>query len=201
MWTTPADLCRLAMEIQAAQTGKSASILNQEIVMDMLSLGNRGLGWQMRGRLALARDNVGYKCALLADTLIPNGDAGGPAPASYHGWLKDVVMTLPWAFERHQPWIPKSTQKLLAGCAAPTSSKRPSPEDQQHCWPAQSQRGGATSTGAAAHLGFEIRGGERECDDSFRPRPRRFSPNAGSNSAMRSWDHGSIDTARIPGSS
>ena len=114
LWTTPSDLCRLALAIQAAWSGATEEFMSKETAIGMLTPGpgDRGLGWHMNAAadwlwFEHGGDNVGYKCALLADTargrgaaIMTNGDAGWlvyagifSAIASEFGWPEGFVST------------------------------------------------------------------------------------------------------------
>lgn len=90
LWTTPADLARLALEVQAAWGGGASRVLGRDIARRMLAphLADRGLGWALEGppdrpRFSHGGDNIGYKCHLTADAargigavVMTNGDEG-----------------------------------------------------------------------------------------------------------------------------
>ncbi len=129
LWTTPGDLCGLALEVQAAWAGRPSQILSKETAAEMLTLGpgERGLGWQMRtvdDRLWFGHggDSIGYKCLLLADTergrgaaIMTNGDGGWlvhrrilSAIAREYGWPAEIALTDGQNFHAPRPtgWIP-----------------------------------------------------------------------------------------------
>ncbi len=73
LWTTPADLCRLAAAVSQAWRGESTVLLDQATAQQMLAphLGGRGLGWavEMYGPTVCFRhggSNIGYRCHLVA---------------------------------------------------------------------------------------------------------------------------------------
>ena len=88
LWTTPADLARLALEVQAAWAGRSSRLLDQPTARRMLApqVGGRGLGWSLEDdnrRFGHGGDNIGYKCRLVAAVeggwgiaAMTNGDEG-----------------------------------------------------------------------------------------------------------------------------
>lgn len=72
LWTTPADLCRLACDVMAAWSGRPAQLLDRETARQMLTaqVGGWGLGWtveQIGGALRCGHggSNIGYKCRLV----------------------------------------------------------------------------------------------------------------------------------------
>lgn len=91
LWTTPADLARLAVAAIKAWAGQSSALLDQSTAREMLTpqIGGRGLGWQITPlgpsfRFAHGGSNIGYKCILLAwpeyglgAAVMTNGDEGG----------------------------------------------------------------------------------------------------------------------------
>jgi len=71
LWTTPADLCRLACDVMAAWSGRPAQLLDQETAWQMLTaqVGGWGLGWTVEEvdsalRCGHGGSNIGYKCRL-----------------------------------------------------------------------------------------------------------------------------------------
>jgi CubicO group peptidase (beta-lactamase class C family) len=92
LWTTPTDLARLVVDIQAARAGKPHTILSRDIVHEMLTprIGGRGLGFALAGSGASARflhkgDDQGFTCGLVAyrdrglgAVVMTNSDEGGP---------------------------------------------------------------------------------------------------------------------------
>jgi CubicO group peptidase (beta-lactamase class C family) len=91
LWTTPSDLCRFAVEIMLSRTGRSNSILSQEMIEEMLTVQNESVGlglflWdEGEGfRFMHGGSNEGYRCGLIAypekgqgAAIMTNGDYGG----------------------------------------------------------------------------------------------------------------------------
>ena len=72
LWTTPADLCRIACDVMAAWSGQSARLLDQATARQMLTaqVGGWGLGWTVERvdgalRCGHGGSNIGYKCRLV----------------------------------------------------------------------------------------------------------------------------------------
>jgi CubicO group peptidase (beta-lactamase class C family) len=114
LWTTPTDLCRYAVAVQAAYAGRPGSLLSQPLAQEMLTpqvaasdrgLSALGLGPFLEDDGAASRfghsgGNAGFRCHLLAyrDTgigaaVMTNSDAGGwllqhayAAIASAYAW-------------------------------------------------------------------------------------------------------------------
>ncbi len=107
LWTTPSDLARVAMEVQAEYSGKSAKILSQDMARQMLTrqIGNWGLGFGLESpgekpRFGHSGGNEGYRCNLETYTdsgqglaIMTNSDNGGElyeeifrAAAKEYGW-------------------------------------------------------------------------------------------------------------------
>jgi len=92
LWTTPTDLARLVMDIQAVRAGKPHTILSRDMVNDMLTpqIESRGLGFALAGSGAHARflhggDDQGFTCRLVAYSecgcgaiVMTNSDEGVP---------------------------------------------------------------------------------------------------------------------------
>jgi len=92
LWTTPTDLARLVMDIQAVRAGKPHTILSRDMVNDMLTpqVESRGLGFALAGSGAHARflhggDDQGFTCRLVAYSecglgaiVMTNSDEGVP---------------------------------------------------------------------------------------------------------------------------
>jgi CubicO group peptidase (beta-lactamase class C family) len=90
LWTTPADLARLAIAVTNAWAGQSSLLLDQATAREMLApqIGGRGLGWEVYPlgpsfRFAHGGSNIGYKCVLIAwpeyglgTVVMTNGDEG-----------------------------------------------------------------------------------------------------------------------------
>jgi hypothetical protein len=91
LWTTPADLARLAVAVMQAWSGQSSALLDQATAREMLTpqIGGRGLGWEIRllgpsFRFAHGGSNIGFKCMVVAwpeyglgTVVMTNGDEGG----------------------------------------------------------------------------------------------------------------------------
>ena len=108
LWTTPTDLATFAIEIQKASLGRSARVLNQSTVREMLTpvgvgdyavglaITKKGEGWYF----AHGGSNWGFQCDLLAHRLkgygvaiMTNSDSGRPVinaiedrVAAAYGW-------------------------------------------------------------------------------------------------------------------
>ena len=108
LWTTPTDLAKFAIEIQKASLGRSALVLNQSTVREMLTpvgvgdyavglaITKKGEGWYF----AHGGSNWGFQCDLLAHRLkgygvaiMTNSDSGRPVinaiedrVAAAYGW-------------------------------------------------------------------------------------------------------------------
>jgi CubicO group peptidase (beta-lactamase class C family) len=107
LWTTPADLARLLLDVQAAWRGEPARLLSRETARRMLTphAGDRGLGWVVMGegdrrQFGHGGDNIGYKCALTAFTdagrgavVMTNGDEG---QAVADGVLRAIAAVYGW---------------------------------------------------------------------------------------------------------
>ncbi|HMV51582.1 MAG TPA: serine hydrolase [Blastocatellia bacterium] len=90
LWTTPSDLAKFAVEIQQANAGKSAKVLSQAMVKQLLTKqsGDYGLGVAVGGEgnartFSHSGSNEGFKCLLFAYTetgkgavVMTNGDQG-----------------------------------------------------------------------------------------------------------------------------
>jgi CubicO group peptidase (beta-lactamase class C family) len=108
LWTTPTDLAKFAIEIQKASLGRSAKVLNQSTVREMLTpvgvgdyavglaIAKKGEGWYF----AHGGSNWGFQCDLLVHRLkgygvaiMTNSDSGRPVitaiedrVAAAYGW-------------------------------------------------------------------------------------------------------------------
>jgi CubicO group peptidase (beta-lactamase class C family) len=90
LWTTPSDLARMAIEVQAEYTGKSSKILSQPMARQMLThqFGNWGLGFGLefpgsKPTFGHGGANEGFRCNLEAHTdtgqglvVMTNSDSG-----------------------------------------------------------------------------------------------------------------------------
>jgi CubicO group peptidase (beta-lactamase class C family) len=90
LWTTPSDLARYAMEVQASLAGKANHVLSASMTREMLTpgFGNYGLGLSIGGDarrryFSHGGANAGYQCFLMAyedgdgTIIMTNGDDGG----------------------------------------------------------------------------------------------------------------------------
>jgi hypothetical protein len=91
LWTTPTDLARFIIELQAAYTGRRSRLLAQPIALQMLSpqRGASGLGVMLQGRGPALRfehggSNQGYRALMVAGAfsgqglvVMTNSDSGG----------------------------------------------------------------------------------------------------------------------------
>ena len=90
LWTTPSDLARYAMEVQASLAGKANHVLSASMTREMLTpgFGNYGLGLSVGGDarrryFSHGGANAGYQCFLMAyedgdgTIIMTNGDDGG----------------------------------------------------------------------------------------------------------------------------
>lgn len=92
LWTTPTDLARLVVDIQAARAGNPHTVLSQDIVNEMLTpqVESRGLGFALAGsgpsmRFLHGGDDQGFTCRLVAyherglgAIVMTNSDEGAP---------------------------------------------------------------------------------------------------------------------------
>jgi CubicO group peptidase (beta-lactamase class C family) len=90
LWTTPADLCRLACAVSNAWRGDTPDFLAQETARRMLTaqIGGWGLGWTVETiggalRVGHGGSNIGYRCLLrfwpelgLGTAVMTNADDG-----------------------------------------------------------------------------------------------------------------------------
>jgi len=107
LWTTPSDLARMAMEVQAEYTGKSSKILSQDMAHQMLThqIGNWGLGFGLEstdGKPSFGHGgaNEGFRCNIETYTdsgqgfaVMTNSDSGSEltqeifrAVSKEYGW-------------------------------------------------------------------------------------------------------------------
>jgi CubicO group peptidase (beta-lactamase class C family) len=108
LWTTPSDLAKMAIEVQAEYAGKSSKILSQQMMKQMLTVQKdpSGLGFFVRDepggpRFSHEGDDEGFVNDLVAYTagsgqgvaIMTNGDRGGDlipevvrAIAKEYGW-------------------------------------------------------------------------------------------------------------------
>jgi CubicO group peptidase (beta-lactamase class C family) len=91
LWTTPSDLARMAMEVQAEYAGKSSKILSQETARQMLThqIGTWGLGFGLetsgdKPSFGHGGANEGFRCNIQTYTdsgqgfaVMTNSDSGG----------------------------------------------------------------------------------------------------------------------------
>ena len=91
LWTTPADLCRFAIEIMNAFHGRSGKVMSQDMAKAMLTVQKApsGLGFMLQGegadfRFSHSGGNEGFVCDLVAYpargmglAVMTNADAGG----------------------------------------------------------------------------------------------------------------------------
>lgn len=73
LWTTPADLCRLACDLMAAWSGGAVRVLDRDTARRMLTpqIGGWGLGWTVETiggalRFGHGGSNIGYQCRVAA---------------------------------------------------------------------------------------------------------------------------------------
>jgi CubicO group peptidase (beta-lactamase class C family) len=107
LWTTPADLARLLLDVQRAHAGEAGRVLTPAVAREALTAqpGGWGLGFALEGTGATRRfghggDNIGYKCRMTAyvgtgrgAVVTTNGDDGDlvheallRAVAAGYGW-------------------------------------------------------------------------------------------------------------------
>jgi len=110
LWTTPSDLARVAMEVQAEYAGKSSKILSQDMARQMLThqIGTWGLGFGLESagdkpRFGHGGANEGFRCNIETYTdsgqgfaVMTNSDSGGEltqeifrAVAKEYAWPDD----------------------------------------------------------------------------------------------------------------
>ncbi len=89
LWTTPSDLARFAIQLQAAYAGQSNAVVSMDMARQMLSpdANNWGLGPAIRGdgsRFGHGGANEGFRCQLMAfvesgrgAVVMTNSDSGG----------------------------------------------------------------------------------------------------------------------------
>lgn len=124
LWTTPTDLARLVVDIQAASAGKSHTLLSREIVDEMLTaqVESRGLGFALAGSGADARflhggDDQGFTCRLVAyharglgAIVMTNSDEGAP--------LLDEIFAAIAAEYRWPGYLPETPTRVAVAAAA-----------------------------------------------------------------------------------
>ena len=107
LWTTPSDLARMAMEVQAEYAGKSSKILNQAMARQMLThqIGTWGLGFGLENagskpHFGHGGANEGYRCDLEAYTdsgqgvaIMTNSDSGANVTAEL---LRAIAKEYSW---------------------------------------------------------------------------------------------------------
>jgi len=106
LWTTPTDLARFAVELQASLSGHGRRLLSAASAMEMLTpgLGDQGLGPEIGGtpaRRFFSEEgaNLGYRCEMVAyldgegAVVMTNSDSGDPlvdqvlaSVATEYGW-------------------------------------------------------------------------------------------------------------------
>jgi CubicO group peptidase (beta-lactamase class C family) len=107
LWTTPSDLARVAIEVQAEYAGKSSKILSQDMARQMLTrqIGAWGLGFGLENagdkpRFGHGGANEGFRCNIETYTdsgqgfaVMTNSDSGGEltqeifrSVAKEYGW-------------------------------------------------------------------------------------------------------------------
>ncbi len=109
LWTTPADLSRMAIEIMLSRAGKSNRILSQAMTEEMLTVQKRraGLGFFLEGEdedfyFAHSGGNLGYKCFLLVfpekgqgTAIMTNGENGANL---YQEILRSLAEEYKWKY-------------------------------------------------------------------------------------------------------
>lgn len=108
LWTTPSDLARMAMEVQAEYAGKSSKILNQAMARQMLThqIGTWGLGFGLENagssspHFGHGGANEGYRCDLetyrdsgQGVAIMTNSDSGGEVTAEL---LRAIAKEYAW---------------------------------------------------------------------------------------------------------
>lgn len=108
LWTTPSDLCRLAIELQRTLAGQGSAILSGEMLRRMLEPQTElqmGLGFFLEGEGASARfghtgGNEGFRCELVAyreggfaAAVMTNSDDG---PLVYKPLLNTIAAEYGW---------------------------------------------------------------------------------------------------------
>jgi hypothetical protein len=114
LWTTPSDLVRFAMGIQAAYAGKSRAVISQKMAQQMLTgqIGPVGLGVALDGsgqalRFSHSGGNAGFQCLMLAyartgqgAVVMTNSDRGG-----------ELINELMFAIAREYHWAGYAPQE------------------------------------------------------------------------------------------
>ncbi len=109
LWTTPADLSKMAIEMMLSRAGKSNKILSQAMTKEMLTAqkGRAGLGFFLEGEdrdffFAHSGGNLGYRCFLCAfpekgqgTAIMTNGDNGA---SLYQEILRSLAEEYKWKY-------------------------------------------------------------------------------------------------------
>jgi CubicO group peptidase (beta-lactamase class C family) len=138
LWTTPSDLCRYALAVQAAYAGKPGALMSQQLAHEMLTpqvpssdrtggLSALGLGPFLTEAGAAARfghsgGNEGFRCHLLAyrdlgsgAAVMTNSDAGGWLLQRAFAAISDTYAWPEYPTDIAEPDWPHAT--TLAACA------------------------------------------------------------------------------------
>ncbi|MGI8690749.1 MAG: serine hydrolase [Thermomicrobiales bacterium] len=119
LWTTPTDLARLVIDIQAARAGKPHTVLSRDMVNEMLTphVESRGLGFALAGsgpsmRFLHGGDDQGFTCRLVAyrdrglgAIVMTNSDEGAP--------LLDEIMRAIAAEYDWPDYLPREPTRVL----------------------------------------------------------------------------------------
>jgi CubicO group peptidase (beta-lactamase class C family) len=128
LWTTPADLCRFAIEVMKSRKGRSQRVLSQKMIRQMLTEQAEGIGlglflWDEGEdfRFMHGGSNEGFRCVLMAypekgqgAAIMTNSDYGGSlmsellrSLSTEYGWKhfrpveKDVAEIDPDTYEEY----------------------------------------------------------------------------------------------------